>query len=168
VRAVTTAPVALLAAVYTAFLFAQADGRDLWQGAHLPIAMGCQGLMLGAVVLLLLGHLTHSSSWFGAFTGVHLVAATVVSLAATLLGDLAIPQATEVARRGAFEMIRGAFRVPYWMGVVLAHLPVFALLALSEDGPWVAVLAVVTAAMSVGVFLQSWALVMAPQTIENS
>jgi Fe-S-cluster-containing dehydrogenase component/formate-dependent nitrite reductase membrane component NrfD len=170
IAAVLALPLGLLTSAYTAFLFAQAEGRDLWQGAHLPIVMGAQGIMLGAAsVMLVAAQLNGTGAWFGAFAGVHLVVATVVSLAATVLGDLGIPHATEVARRAAHEMIRGAFRVPYWTGVALAHLPMFVLVLVSPEGPgWVAALSVVTAAMCVGVFLQSWALVMAPQTVENS
>ncbi|MCA9558471.1 MAG: polysulfide reductase NrfD, partial [Myxococcales bacterium] len=46
-------PLALLAAGYTAFLFAQCEGRDLWQNTRwlLPHLL-CQAVMLGASVLL--------------------------------------------------------------------------------------------------------------------
>jgi len=40
--------------VYTAFLFGQAEGRDLWQSTLLPAHLVIQALMVGSSVLLLL------------------------------------------------------------------------------------------------------------------
>ena len=42
-------PLALLTAIYTAFLFQQCEGRDLWQSRLMPWHMGVQALMAGAV-----------------------------------------------------------------------------------------------------------------------
>jgi len=163
-------PFAVLTSIYTAFLFAQAEGRDLWQGAHLPVVMGCQGLMLGAAPLLALGTLpTVSSDWFEAMTGVVLLVATLTGLAATLVGDLGIPLATEIARRAAREMSRGAFRIHYWVGITLWYVPALILWFLPIPDPFTSIETVaLTLSIAVGVFLHSWALVMAPQTVENS
>ena len=49
------APFALGAAVYTAFLFGQAEGRDLWQSTLLPMHLLVQALMMGAASALVLG-----------------------------------------------------------------------------------------------------------------
>ena len=43
----------VLAAVYTAFLLAQAKGRDLWQSPLLPVRMLVSSAMTGAAVVLL-------------------------------------------------------------------------------------------------------------------
>lgn len=48
-------PLALLTAIYTAFLFQQCEGRDLWQNRLMPWQMGVQAIMAGAAVWLLLG-----------------------------------------------------------------------------------------------------------------
>jgi ferredoxin len=48
--AALVAPVALLTSIYSAFLLAQAEGRDLWQSAHLPVLMTAQGVALGAAL----------------------------------------------------------------------------------------------------------------------
>ena len=50
-----TAGVAGLVAVYTAFLFAQAKGRDFWQSPTLAIHMLVHSIMAGAASFLLLG-----------------------------------------------------------------------------------------------------------------
>src|SRR5205814_8375963 len=45
-------PLSILTAVYTAYLFAQAQARDLWQNPLLPPHLLVQALLLGAAVLL--------------------------------------------------------------------------------------------------------------------
>src|SRR5574341_41794 len=45
---------ALLSATYTAFLFSQAEGRDLWQSTLLPWHLFVQAIMAGAAGLLVL------------------------------------------------------------------------------------------------------------------
>lgn len=47
-------PLALLTAIYTAFLFGQCEGRDLWQSRLMPWHMGVQAVMAGGAFLLLL------------------------------------------------------------------------------------------------------------------
>src|SRR5262249_34823199 len=49
------AALAVLTAVYTAFLFAQAEGRDLWQSPLLPWHLLVQSVLAGAAGLLVLG-----------------------------------------------------------------------------------------------------------------
>ena len=49
-----TVVVGFLAAVYTAFLFGQCEGRDLWQTPLLPVHLIVQAVMCGAAVLALL------------------------------------------------------------------------------------------------------------------
>ncbi len=46
-------PLALLTAIYTAFLFQQCEGRDLWQSRLMPWHMGVQAVMAGGGVWLL-------------------------------------------------------------------------------------------------------------------
>ena len=47
-------PLSILTAVYTAYLFAQAKARDMWQNPLLPPHLLVQALLLGSAVLLLL------------------------------------------------------------------------------------------------------------------
>src|SRR5437762_3344710 len=51
-------PLSILTAVYTAYLFAQAKARDLWQNPLLPPHLLVQGLLAGSAVLLT------ASAWF--------------------------------------------------------------------------------------------------------
>ena len=52
--AVIGLPLALLTAIYRAFLFQQCEGRDLWQSRTMPWLMGVQAIMAGAAVWLLM------------------------------------------------------------------------------------------------------------------
>ncbi|HZV27595.1 MAG TPA: 4Fe-4S dicluster domain-containing protein, partial [Acidothermaceae bacterium] len=51
--AILGAPLAILSAIYTAYLFAQAKARDLWQNPLLPAHLLVQALLAGASVYLL-------------------------------------------------------------------------------------------------------------------
>src|SRR5260370_40434610 len=45
-------PLCVLSAIYTAYLFAQAKARDMWQNPLLPPHLLVQALLLGSAVLL--------------------------------------------------------------------------------------------------------------------
>ena len=51
----TTVILGLLTSIYTAFLFGQAKGRDLWQNRLLPIHFLVEPIVAGCAVLILLG-----------------------------------------------------------------------------------------------------------------
>ncbi len=71
---------ALLAAVYTAFLFAQAKGRDFWQSPALPVHMLTHSLTAGAAVFALFLPFTDSEPW-NLFVRIVLVASILIHLA---------------------------------------------------------------------------------------
>ena len=118
IRAVLNFPVALLgilSAVYSAFLFSQAQGRDLWQSPLLPLELFLHAAIAGSGALLLINALipVESSMWFDyAFTGF-----LVLFLATKLVSDLIVPPATTNARIGHHAMVRGEMRVRYWTGI---------------------------------------------------
>jgi Fe-S-cluster-containing dehydrogenase component/formate-dependent nitrite reductase membrane component NrfD len=152
--AVLTAPAALLAAIYTAFLFAQAEGRDLWQAPHQPLLMTSQALVLGAALLALTGgegsELVRWLMFGGSLAGLLLV----------LVGDLG-PQQTTVARAGARAMTRGKYRWWWRSGVALGYAAPVGLALAGQ--PLLAGLCA-----SVGIFCHALSFVLAPQTVRNS
>ncbi|MCA9683088.1 MAG: polysulfide reductase NrfD, partial [Myxococcales bacterium] len=116
-----TVPLALGAAVYTAFLFAQAEGRDLWQASHVPFQMTIHAVAFGAATLAIAGPATESMRWL-------FVLAMLASLVVTLFADLTVPQASELARRAAVDMTWGRYKREYWMGGIgLGHIVAIAL-----------------------------------------
>ena len=108
------APLAALTAIYTAYLFAQAKARDLWQSPLLPAHLFVQALMAGAGALLLLG----VPGTAGAFA---LAALGHVLMA---LGEVSTSHPTAHAALAAREMTRGRWAGFFWGGLALTLLGV--------------------------------------------
>jgi len=156
----------LLAAVYTAFLFGQCKGRDLWQTRLLPLHLMAQWVLASSAVLTLL------PGSLGVTPRLRHVA--VVGLALGLLahglmvlGELAMPHATDAARRAASIVTRGSLRDTFWIGAIGAGwlLPA-ALLVANRSSPLVAGIA--GAGALVGLLAFEWCFVMAAQGVANS
>jgi Fe-S-cluster-containing dehydrogenase component/formate-dependent nitrite reductase membrane component NrfD len=140
---------AILAAIYTAFLFGQAEGRDLWQSSLLPFHLVVQATLAGSAVLLLTGvfvdlpyGMTPALAWmFGL--------ALVVDLFVTLVGEFGMPHASELAARAAHEISHGKYRGYFWGGsVVVGHLVPLAVLLAGALGMWVSPRLVVVASLA--------------------
>ncbi len=162
-----TFPLALGAAIYTAFLFAQAEGRDLWQSPLLPIHLLVQALMMGAGAVLVLGLAIDAppgllEACTATFTG-----CVLIDLLMLLLGEFGIPHASEVAARAAHEISQGRYRKSFWWGAIaLGHGVPLAVMLLAAPSLLWAGLALVAA--TVGLYLYEYAFVMAPQEIPNA
>src|SRR5690606_25147818 len=90
-------PLAAGVAIYTAFLFAQAEGRDLWQSPLLPFHLLVQAFLVGAGAMLVVDlFLTFPAGWTP-FLRLTFIIALLVDLFVTLVGEFAIPHASEVA-----------------------------------------------------------------------
>ena len=116
-------PLSILSAVYTAWLFAQAKARDLWQSPLLPPQMLVQAVAAGAAALLPLAAaldpgLVSALGWV----------ASVATLVHLLLvaGETTITHGTAHARLAMWEMTAGRYRVFFWSGVALQTLGVLA------------------------------------------
>lgn len=159
------------AAVYTAFLFGQAEGRDLWQSTLLPAHLLIQALMVGAGTLLVLGLVVTLPTALVTTLTWTFASALVVDLVVTLLGEFGMPHASEVAARAAHDIRDGAYRQHFWAGAIgLGHLvPLTILLGLAAAGSASLVATAIAAiAAIVGLYLFEYAFVMAPQVIPNS
>ncbi|MDX1645922.1 MAG: 4Fe-4S dicluster domain-containing protein [Longimicrobiales bacterium] len=145
------APLAILTAVYTAFLFAQARARDLWQSPLLPAHLLVQALVAGSAVLLLL------ESGTGVSDGVAACFRwTVAAHLVLVLSEASMRHPTAHASLAAREMIRGRHAHVFWIGAALAALAVVAV-------PWSP--AVAAGAALVGLFLYEHAFVQAGQAV---
>ncbi len=160
-----TVPLALGAAVYTAFLFAQAEGRDLWQSPLLPVHLVVQALAMGAGALLLLHAVSGLPADLVAVTRPTFAAMLVVDLFVTLAGELGVPHGSELAARAALSITRGRHARGFWWGSIAAGHAV-PLLLLASGSAVLAGLAAVLA--GVGLYFYEHAFVMAPQEIPNS
>ncbi|MCL4835277.1 MAG: polysulfide reductase NrfD [Caldilineaceae bacterium] len=158
-------PLAGGVAVYTAFLFGQAEGRDLWQSTLLPVHLLIQSLMVGSGFALFLDLFMTLPAELTATARTVFVVLLLVDLLVTLLGEFGMPHASEVAAQAAHEISHGRYRAHYWQGSIgLGHaLP---LLLLWTGFPFLAALAGLCAIA--GLYLYEYAFVMAPQEIANS
>ena len=161
-----TVAAGLLAAVYTAFLFGQCKGRDLWQTRLLPMHLVAQWVLTSSAVLTLLpGSLGVTP---------RLRHAAMVGLALGLLvhglivlSELAMPHATDSARRAASIVTRGSLRRTFWIGAIGAgwFLPAL-LLAADRSSPLV--LGIAGGGALAGLLAFEWCFVMAGQDVANS
>ena len=99
-------PLAALCAIYTAWLFAQAKARDLWQSPLLPPQLLVQAAASGAAALLLLAALVEPL----AVRPLAQIAAGATLVHVLLVaGEVTIAHPTAHARLAAFEMTRGRY-----------------------------------------------------------
>ena len=126
-------PLSLLTAVYTAYLFAQAKARDMWQNPLLAPHLFVQALLLGAALLMLTISFVNeprSGDLDVAFPGVPygLLAATGLLAGTSLLhllmiwGEVSLTHPTAHARLAIWEMVRGRYKTDFWIGMVLSIL----------------------------------------------
>ncbi len=151
-------PFAIGTAVYTAFLFGQAEGRDLWQSPLLPVHLLVQAFVAGAAAVLLVGpsaELATVATWT-------LGGALVVDLFVILLGELGMPHATDTAAAAAHAMTRGRHARTFWFGALgVGHVLAGACLLAAFPIP-AAVCALA------GLYAYEHVFVMAPQEVPNS
>jgi len=123
---------ALGAAGYTAFLFAQAKGRDLWQSRFFLWQLLVQALIAGSCALILMGFLLGSSPEVFRLLTKILSASLILSLA-IMLGEIFLPHASEDARRASNLLKRGALSGSFW-GLAIGAGAVLPLLLLWGPG----------------------------------
>src|SRR5262249_24427413 len=109
---------ALLAAVYTAFLFAQAKGRDFWQSPMLRLHMIIHSLMAGLAVFLIAG-LFRPMNVGLALVLFFLSSVILVIHLITLAIELTTTHSTDDAHAVVKMITRGRFSYQFWFGVVL-------------------------------------------------
>ncbi|MDH3743978.1 MAG: polysulfide reductase NrfD [Acidobacteriota bacterium] len=120
-------PLAVLTAVYTAYLFAQAKARDLWQSPLLPPHLLVQTLLAGSATLLPVAAFIEPGAvnpllW--TFAGSSLIHVLMVA------GETTLAHTTAHARLATHEMTDGRYRTFFRLGVALTAAAVLA--------PWLA------------------------------
>jgi len=157
---------AVLSAVYTAFLFAQAEGRDLWQSTLLPWHLFVQAVMAGAATLIITGlffgptpDTTRVLAWtFGL--------SLLVNLLITVGGEFGTPHASTVAATAAHMITHGRYKNHYWGSVIFGLLLPLAIVVFASTS--LLALSVASLLSLVGLFIYEWAFVMAPQEVPNN
>jgi Fe-S-cluster-containing dehydrogenase component/formate-dependent nitrite reductase membrane component NrfD len=163
-----TAPLAVGAAVYTAFLFGQAEGRALWRSRLLPVHLLIQATMMGSgAMLAIAGPVGLSIDLVDAAKTCFAIALGVDAFV-VLFGERR--HTREDAARAVREIRQGRHARKFWWGsIVLGHAVPLALLLIPhahQVGPWLGALAALLA--TGGLYAYEHAFVMAPQEIPNS
>ena len=119
-----------LTAVYTAYLFAQAKARDLWQSPLLPPHLLTQGLLLGSAILLPFVTWNQSLGYSPGYVSfprpgfplLWILAVTTLLHLLMVAGELSLTHTTAHTRAAIWEMTRGRYRSFFWAGVIMSAL----------------------------------------------
>jgi len=122
-------PLSILTAVYTAYLFAQAKARDMWQNPLLPPHLFFQAVLLGSAILLpavvmvngtyasdeLIGFLRRDVYWLLWMLGISGVMHLLM-----VWGEVSLTHPTAHARLAIWEMVKGRYKNDFWVGIILS------------------------------------------------
>jgi Fe-S-cluster-containing dehydrogenase component/formate-dependent nitrite reductase membrane component NrfD len=154
-------PAAVMTAAYTAYLFAQAKARDLWQNPLAPAHLLVQALIAGAAALL-----PAAALFDVAALGFLAIMLALVSGAHLLLvlGEHTLVHTTAHARLAAHAMTRGAYARWFLSSLALSAVGgAAAWLVGAGVAPWLIVIA--TPAALAGLFAYEHAYVQAGQSV---
>jgi formate-dependent nitrite reductase membrane component NrfD len=156
------ASLAVFSAVYTAFLFAQAKGRDFWQNPLLSVHLLAHALLAGGALWLLTDIFAGTES---TITSRVFLAVTLVFSLLSLMGELFTMPPTTDARMAMDWIVKRPMGQWFWgVGIGVGHLLPLALLALGT-GVWAALASFAALA---GLYVIEWLWVQAPQTVPLS
>jgi formate-dependent nitrite reductase membrane component NrfD/ferredoxin len=161
-----TAVTAVVVAIYTAFLFAQAKGRDFWQSPALAIHMLVHSFMAGAAIFGILSlFVDNGANWLPFLKNVILIGVAVNLF--TMLMELTMTHPTNDAKRTVNMILKGRYKNKFWMGVVVLG-NLIPMLILFFAGASATMLAAAGAAVLIGIWFTEDIWVEAPQRIPLS
>jgi len=128
-------PLAVMTAIYTAYLFAQAKARDLWQSPLLPAHFLVQTLAAGAAALYPVAvllqfralraaddlDLARGLGWHATFLSLGLAGLVVLHLF-LVAGEVTLEHPTDHAKLASREMTRGRYRRYFLAGIACVSL----------------------------------------------
>jgi Fe-S-cluster-containing dehydrogenase component/formate-dependent nitrite reductase membrane component NrfD len=99
------------AAGYSAFLFAQAKGRDLWQSSMFLFHLLVQALVAGTAIIALISNSNYdvnlvASEW---------LAVCLVLNLGMVLAEVLVPHGSEDARLAVRTLVRGKWSLSFWL-----------------------------------------------------
>ncbi|MYI98570.1 MAG: 4Fe-4S ferredoxin [Gemmatimonadetes bacterium] len=159
-----TAVLAVVTAVYTAFLFAQAKGRDFWQSPTLVLHMLLHAVLAGAAVFALAHLFGEPGEAWTAFVRNTLIVAIILNLL-VIASEMLTPHPTADARKAVQAIVRGRYRGYFWLlGIAIGNLVPVVLAWIGGE----AVLAAAGAGVLIGLYATEYVWVRAPQDIPLS
>jgi Fe-S-cluster-containing dehydrogenase component/formate-dependent nitrite reductase membrane component NrfD len=127
---------AVASACYSAFLFAQAKGRDLWQSPTFLWHLLVQSLLAGSATILIAGILMGTSAQILRPAVLILLVSMILSLT-MIIGEIFLPHVSEDARMATRVLIRGPLSRRFWgfIGVGLVAPIILAAMAVTSVVP---------------------------------
>lgn len=160
---VATFLAAIMTAVYTAFLFAQAKGRDFWQSPSLALHMLVHSFMAGAAVFTIVNLISPASAEWLSYLHLTLLLTIGINLGLMVL-EFATTHPTEEAKLTVKMILHGRYRNLFWIGAVLVgNILPLALLLMGTDPVMSAAAGVL---VMIGMYLTEKIWVEAPQRIQ--
>ncbi len=156
-----TAFFAVMLAIYTAFLFAQAKGRDFWESPSLPLHMLVHSVMAGIAIFALITLFIDLENWMSILK-ITLVIALTVNLF-TMLTELTITHPSTAAQTVVNMITKGRYKNLFWTVVVFIGnvLPLFLMLVVPSE----MMLIVSAVLVLIGIYVTEKIWIEAPQRI---
>ena len=156
-----TAFFAVMLAIYTAFLFAQAKGRDFWQSPSLALHMLVHSVMAGAAIFALVLLIIGNENWMS-ILGMIMIIAVSVNLF-TMTTELTMTHPSTAAHTVVEMITKGRYKKLFWIGVIILGniLPLGLLIFI----PSATILTVAAVLILIGIYATEKIWVEAPQRI---
>jgi len=160
---------AIMTAIYTAFLFGQAEGRDLWQSPLMAPHLLVQAIIAGSAVLLLPAIAINGiENPLAVGLGRTLMAGLILNLFIIVFGELITMHGTADAERAKKLITSGPFKDWFWWGVIVFG-NVFALsLTIIGNGTFAPALILGSIASLIGLLIFEHIWVVAGQSVPLS
>jgi Fe-S-cluster-containing dehydrogenase component/formate-dependent nitrite reductase membrane component NrfD len=161
-----TGVLAAIVAVYTAFLFAQAKGRDFWQSPSLAFHMLNHSLMAGAATYLLMGaFFDFGQNWQNLLITIALI--TISLNLGIMFIEMTMTHPTKDAKTVVQMIVKGRYKRMFWVGTILIGniIPATLLLFGSASLPLLLSTAIL---LLIGIYYNNHIWVEAPQRIALS
>ena len=152
---------AFMLAIYTAFLFAQAKGRDFWQSPSLALHMFVHSIMAGSAIFMLVGYINGTSSWMDILSPI-LLGSLVFNLV-TMAIELTMTHPSTAAHTVVKMITKGRYKTKFWSIVVLLGNVIPVVLLAINPSSIIALIAAV--AVLIGIYSTEKIWIEAPQRI---
>ncbi len=156
-----TAIFAILVAIYTAFLFAQAKGRDFWQSPMLVIHMFLHSIMAGASIFLIAELFISTGPQWVDYINKVLFISVGINLVIIWI-ELIITHPTQDAKTVVTMITSGRYKIQFWAGTLFAG-NILPIVMITFGGPELSAVAAVLVLTGIYITENIW--VEAPQRI---
>ncbi len=115
---ILTGSIAVVVAIYTAFLFAQAKGRDFWQSPSMAMHMFTHSFLAGISIFYLFSLVTISHESWLPFLGKAALVGVIANLCIIAI-ELTITHPTKDAKSVVQMILKGKYFIPFWLFVIV-------------------------------------------------